>query len=62
MCMWERVVHTSAGAHRNRKRAFGFLELKLQAVVNYLMCVLVTELGSSQRTAESAPQLFGKVL
>jgi cytochrome c1 len=43
----------SAGAQRSQKRALGFLEQELQAVVSYLTWVLDPELGSSTRTANT---------
>lgn len=46
------VLHVSAHTHRDQKRALDPLELELQAVVNYRIWVLGTELRSSRRASK----------
>ncbi|GAB1291560.1 Vomeronasal 2, receptor 53 [Apodemus speciosus] len=58
-CIWE------TGEEGSPEEVSDFLELELQAVVSYLMCVLGIELGSSTRTrvsySSSLPSLSDKI-
>lgn len=45
------IQHMYVGDHRGWKRALGCLELELEVVVNGLMWLFGTELGSSERAA-----------